>query len=147
MGNLTFERITQENLPELQSWFSDEVLDGFISKPDQAWMDYVTTTANVAAWLVSSGEQTIGQVQIDFVGQIGYMSYYVNPAMRNQGYGKLILTAVPTLQEVAGCKKLAGSVDEGNWASRKCLEASGFQNVGPDPEEPGMLCYERLLAG
>lgn len=146
MHPLTFKKITQTEFAVLQAWFHDEELRLRVNGPTtQEWFDYVSETSNVYVWMISELDRHVGVVQVDIVEDIGYLSFFVNPALRNQGYGKKILQTVDALPELTSCKKLTGGIEEDNIASRRCVEACGYRNLGPDPDEDGMLLYEHEL--
>lgn len=52
-----------------------------------------------------------------------------------------MISALPRLPELRFVELFEARIEPENMASRKCLEAAGFQPRSPEPDFEGMLYY------
>jgi RimJ/RimL family protein N-acetyltransferase len=142
MAHLVFTLLDEAGFALLRTWFSDLELRRRFEYPTRLWFDYVCNEPNVHAWLIQDGDLTVGQLQLDIeAGQMGYIGFYVNPELRNQGYGKRILDAFLARPEANQLGKIVATAEVDNAASHRCLQAAGFIQYGNEPDEEGFLSF------
>jgi RimJ/RimL family protein N-acetyltransferase len=142
MAELTFRLLDESGVRLYQTWFEDVELSRRIEAPTPQWVDYVTSTPGIYAWIVYDGDSAVGQVALDTDSDLkGYFSLVVKPALRNQGYGKRILRAFLQQPEVTQLKELEATIEPDNGAALRCCQHVGFVQVGSAPDEEGFLRF------
>jgi RimJ/RimL family protein N-acetyltransferase len=69
------------------------------------------------------------------------ISYVVNPAVRQRGYGTAIIRELLIHPELAHIKLFAAGIDSGNVASIRCARAAGFTPLSSEPDWEGVVYY------
>lgn len=142
MTNLTFIPLDEAGFVMLRTWFSDLELQRRFEYPTRLWFDYVCNEPNVYAWLIQDGDVPIGQFQLDIgTERMGHVGFYVNPELRNQGYGKRILNAFLHRPEVSSLNKIVAEAEVDNVASHRCLQVAGFIQERSEPDEDGFVSF------
>ena len=96
---------------------------------------------------VAKADQTpigFADVEFDPLVRTAFFTYYIAPGWRGQGYSRPLLDAISSyLREQTDAKKLQGSVEPQNLASRRALTAAGFKPTTVDSD--GLTTYELRL--
>lgn len=142
MTNLAFTPLDEAGFIMLRSWFSDPELRRRFEYPTRIWFDYVCNEPNVYGWLIQDGNFVVGHLQLDInTEQTGYIGFYVNPKLRNKGYGKRILDAFLERPEVSSLNKIVAEAEVNNVASHRCLQSAGFIQEVNEPNREGFLSF------
>ncbi|GCE09723.1 GNAT family N-acetyltransferase [Dictyobacter aurantiacus] len=139
MPDLIFSPLDAEEYSRYQDWFHDPELSRRINYPDTVWFNYITTSPHVYTWMIYADVGPLGVIQFEKDHGRACFSIAVNPRLRGQGYGKLMMRAFlnrPEVQEVA-C--LHAGVEYDNQPSMRCLQAVGFTMLNPVPDEHGFI--------
>lgn len=134
----------QADLPTLQDWFGDAELSRRLSGmlPLQKYFSYVQSEPNYYAWMALEGAVSVGaaflQVEPDDPQSFTFL---VNPSLRSQGYGRLIVQGLMARPEVAEVKEWRVGIEADNLASQRCLASVGFVLDDPTEDEDGFLQY------
>ena len=67
----------------------------------------------------------------------------IRPGFRRQGYGRGILQALCCRPEARRAKELIAPVERDHEAAVRCVQAAGFANTGPDPDDSEFLRFVR----
>jgi RimJ/RimL family protein N-acetyltransferase len=139
---LQFTPLDEAGLRTIRAWFDDAELCARLERPTRVWFVYVTREPNVHAWLVHEGNLPVGHLQLD-IGSNGVVTvgFFVNPALRGQGYGKRILRALLVRPEVAPLSRIEATAEADNLASQRCLQAISFVQEGAEPDEEGFFHF------
>lgn len=76
---------------------------------------------------------------------VNISDYFVLPAQRGKGIGKLLLEAVEQRARELGCCRLTLEVQENNHHARQMYEAAGFAQAVHVPEAGGALYLAKAL--
>jgi len=76
---------------------------------------------------------------------INISDYYVLPAHRGTGIGRLLLQAIERRARQLGCCRLTLEVQENNWRARRVYGAAGFAQAVYVPEAGGSLFLSKHL--
>jgi GNAT superfamily N-acetyltransferase len=76
---------------------------------------------------------------------VNISDYFVAPAKRGAGVGRLLLEAVERHGRELGCCKLTLEVQENNARARRVYAAAGFSQAVYVPEAGGSLCMVKRL--
>jgi RimJ/RimL family protein N-acetyltransferase len=96
-------------------------------------------------YTVWAGERPVRAVITDSVEiATGAIAFVIAPQLRRQGLGRAVVRALMRRPELRFVELFEAGVDPENVASRRCLEAAGFQLRAADPDAEGMVYY---LAG
>lgn len=71
----------------------------------------------------------------------GGIAYVVAPALRRQGYGSAMITALLTVPELAHIELFAAGIEPANAASVGCLLKAGFRPLDAKPDWEGIVYY------
>jgi RimJ/RimL family protein N-acetyltransferase len=76
----------------------------------------------------------------------GNLAYVVDPAVRRQGYGTAMISALLRIPSLAHIELFAAGVEPDNVGSVECLRAAGFEALDSQPDWEGIVYYvkERL---
>ncbi len=100
---------------------------------------------------IYGGEGPDGPVVLDTIEAItGAIAFTIDPTRRRQGLGTRMIRALIGHADLAAVELFEAGVEPHNTASRRCLEAAGFQLRSVEPDFEGMLYYHarrRDLAG
>lgn len=142
MSELTFRVLDESELRLLHTWFQDAELRRRIQPPTLQWFSYVSHTPGCYAWMVYEGNIALGQLQMDtYADNTGSAALAVNPKLRNQGYGKMILRAFLKRPEVARLNQLEVTIEPDNFASLRCFQQAGFIQASSEPDQEGFLHF------
>lgn len=132
---MELRRATMDDAEVLLKWRNDEktragsFTQNIISLDShKRWLKSKLDDSNCHLFILTEGNELLGNVRLDVTGEngeVGEISYVINPDHRGKGYGKEILR---TLEDVvpSGVKALAGFVKTDNVASQRCFEANGY---------------------
>jgi ankyrin repeat protein/RimJ/RimL family protein N-acetyltransferase/ketosteroid isomerase-like protein len=73
----------------------------------------------------------------------GAIAFVIDPQQRGRGMGHAMVAALLELEELGFVDLFEAGVEPGNTASRRCLEAAGFQLAAEQHDFEGMLYYRR----
>lgn len=76
----------------------------------------------------------------------GSIAFVVDPALRRQGLGRAMITALTHQPEQDFVEVFEAGVEPENTASRGCLQAAGFRPRSTEPDIEGMLYYRSWRA-
>jgi RimJ/RimL family protein N-acetyltransferase len=93
---------------------------------------------------VYGGEGPDGPVVTDAVEAVtGAFAFVVDPAARRHGYGRAMISALVGHSDLRPVELFEAGVEPDNTASRRCLQAAGFELRTTQPDFEGMLYYQR----
>ena len=71
----------------------------------------------------------------------GSIAFVIDPALRGRGLGRAMIATLTVRPELRLVELFEAGVEPQNIASRRCLEAAGFQLRSVEPDFEGMLYY------
>lgn len=134
----------QSDLPTLQTWFEDAELRRRLGGmlPLQKYFDYVQSEADYFAWMALEGDTPVGAAFIQVEpGEPQSFAFLVNPGLRSQGYGRLIVQQLMARPEAALVEVWKVGIEPDNLASQRCLASVGFGLENRAEDEEGFLQY------
>ncbi|HTW83434.1 MAG TPA: GNAT family N-acetyltransferase [Candidatus Sulfotelmatobacter sp.] len=155
---LRCERFTDEHVPELAILDTDERVQATIFGHTFALEETRARVARrVETWNVHGcGDYVVRLPSGEFVGCAGVfpaaaepgavnVGYALRPEYWGRGYASELCAAVAQAVAASRPTAIRAVVLESNLASRRVLEKSGFQLVGPNPDDPETLLYRYPL--
>jgi RimJ/RimL family protein N-acetyltransferase len=142
---LHFIRFELAHMPLYAAWTGEGDGLRWLGAPTQEWLDYVLTTRNSLTWMVLDGARPVGHVQVDLLEDDpsqAQVSLVIAPDARRRGYARRILAALPGVPAHDHIERYYGFVHHDNAASRAMLDACGWRQLSPAPDDQGMLEYE-----
>ncbi len=132
---MELRRATMDDAEVILKWRNDErtragsfTQDIISLDSHKKWMKSKLEDSNCYLFILAEGDELLGNVRLDLTGEngeVGEISYVINPDHRGKGYGKEILRVLETA--VPSCvRALAGFVKTDNVASQRCFEANGY---------------------
>ena len=71
----------------------------------------------------------------------GAIAFVIAPGLRGRGLGRAMIAAMIARSELRDVELFEAGVEPQNTASRRCLEAAGFEQGSARPDVEGMLYY------
>lgn len=100
---------------------------------------------------IYGGEGPAGPIVLDTIDQVtGAIAFTIDPTHRREGLGTRMIRALIGHADLASVELFEAGVERENIASRRCLQAAGFELRSVEPDVEGMLYYcarRRDLAG
>jgi RimJ/RimL family protein N-acetyltransferase len=91
---------------------------------------------------VYGGEGSDGPIILETIEAVtGSIAFVVDPAVRGRGLGRAMIAAMLARAELRDVELFEAGVEPQNAASRRCLEAAGFELRSPEPDFEGILYY------
>ena len=91
---------------------------------------------------VYGGEGPDGPIILDTIeAGTGSITFVIDPGRRGRGLGRAMIAAMLARSELRDAELFEAGVDPRNAASRRCLEAAGFELRSERPDVEGMLYY------
>jgi RimJ/RimL family protein N-acetyltransferase len=91
---------------------------------------------------VYGGEGPNGPIILETIQAVtGSIAFVIDPQMRGRGLGRAMISAMLARSEPRDVELFEAGVEPQNTASRRCLEATGFEPRSPEPDFEGMLYY------
>jgi len=88
------------------------------------------------------GEGPDGPIILETIEAVtGSIAFVTNPALRGRGLGRAMIAAMLARAELRDVELFEAGVEPQNTASRRCLEAAGFELASERPDFEGMLYY------
>ena len=119
-----------------------EDASGFLSWAHNGWQ----AQTHFVFLLIDSEELVVGALDIKSVdrkiAEVGYWCSEPHRGLISNALGSML-----SLAREAGFSTFFAKVRQDNRASQMVLENNSFTQVGPCPDHPGMLRYERLPVG
>lgn len=134
----------QSDLPTLEAWFKDQELRQRLGGmlPLQDYFDYVQGESNYFAWIAQDGDVPVGAAFIQIEpGEPQSCAFLVNPVLRSQGYGRLILQQLMAQPEAGAVKQWKVGIEADNIPSQRCVTAVGFVPENGIEDEEGFVQY------
>jgi len=78
---------------------------------------------------------------------VNISDYFVAPAHRGAGIGRLLLAAIEQRAREIGCCRVTLEVQENNHRAKRVYAAAGFNQAVYVPEAGGALCLSKPLPG
>jgi len=139
---MEFIPLDEASYRTLLSWFDDPLLRRWYGPPTDTWLHYVHNEPGVYVWMVHENQTPIGHIQMDIHEDgVGYIGFIINPGLRNQGYGRRMISEFLGLPEISRTSRVIAEVEVENYASINCLLAVGFIVENPQPNEQGFISY------
>ena len=147
---LAFERENRAYFAASISDRSDAFFDQFGARFDDLLAEQASGTRAFYVLVEPNGE-VVGRFNLyDIAGGAATIGYRVAARVAGRGVATVAVTALCELATGLGIRVLTAAVANGNIASRRVLEKSGFAPIGPaDPSELGGkqgIRYRRHLA-
>ncbi len=91
---------------------------------------------------VYGGEGPDGPIIVETIDAVtGAIAFVIAPELRGRGLGRAMIAAMVARSELRDAELFEAGVEPQNTASRRCLEASGFELGSERPDFEGMLYY------
>jgi RimJ/RimL family protein N-acetyltransferase len=90
----------------------------------------------------------IGQARLEFAGQgRAEISYWLGRAHWGRGFGRDLVRAYTAFvaTEVGDIHTLFARIHRNNTASRRVVERAGYKYDGPDPQDPALDLFSRVV--
>lgn len=135
---MEFIELNHEELKILDEWFKDEELMNRLggTLPLKDWFGYVQKNPDYYTWMAYSKSIPVGQINLevspDHSASIGIMT---NPALRNKGYGKMMLNTLLQRPEISTVEVIEVGIEQDNIASIHCFKQVGFIEEGIDEDD------------
>lgn len=166
---MTFRKLSQTNIKEIQTFFSDELTQKFVG--DENWINSALERPSIAigknfkfakvldrfGLVVYDNQQAIGYVEMELYdrrlrdhendlyekdGKTANFVYVIDPNQRGKGYGgKLIENLINKFQDI---KIWIASTDFGNDVSEYILKKAGFILDNEDTDGTKNWVYIRV---
>jgi RimJ/RimL family protein N-acetyltransferase len=92
--------------------------------------------------IVYGGEGPDGPIILETIDAVtGAIAFVIAPELRGRGLGRAMIAALVAQSELRHVELFEAGVDPQNIASRRCLEAAGFELGSERPDVEGMLYY------
>ena len=117
--------------------FSNNIID---MESHTKWFNRKLSETNCYLYILMDGEECVGQIRVDKVGDVGEISYLIAPDKRGKGYGKQILKLVEQSVD-ENIKVMVGFVKIDNQPSRRCFIANNYSEF----IEIDIVCYIKAL--
>jgi RimJ/RimL family protein N-acetyltransferase len=136
---IKISRVSGNSLERVLNIFSDDTSNQ-VSKPDAAWIKYVSTSPNVLVFIVSDETEDYGVVQFDIEEDCAYVSVFIAEHRRGRGLFSPTLSGCIKLLSTSVTKVVA-NIEKHNVVSIKAFSQFGF--VGsPTPNGDDMVVLE-----
>ena len=138
-----FEEIKKEDGDILASWLEQESINKWMGGIKD-WHKYFDAVKSPDYFLfkVSLDGKIIGEIGLEIIDEVGYVSFMINPDEHNKGHGKKILKLfLENISRLIGkkIKYIEAGIDADNIASKRCFESCGFELKEID--EDGFMDY------
>ena len=91
---------------------------------------------------VYGGEGPDGPIIVETIDAVtGAIAFVIAPELRGRGLGQAMIAAMLARSELRDAELFEAGVEPRNTASRRCLEAAGFELGSERPDFEGMLYY------
>jgi RimJ/RimL family protein N-acetyltransferase len=91
---------------------------------------------------VYGGEGPDGPIILETIDAVtGAIAFVIAPELRGRGLGRAMIAAMLARPELRDVELFEAGVEPRNTASRRCLEAAGFELGSEGPDVEGMLYY------
>ena len=92
------------------------------------WFDHKLSSVDCRIWILQGNGSSVGQVRYDRDGETVELTYSIAEIFRGRGLGTVLLQkSVPLACLELGTAKLIAFVKQGNLASIRTLNRSGFE--------------------
>lgn len=143
---LSFRPFCRDDLAAYAAWFDDAEVARRISFPDPEWIAYVMDPTSVAHAVVAvraPDDAPLAMLQYDEEAGGINLLITLDPALRSQGFGMLVLAAF--IEHVGGrYTHIDGYIEDNNFASIACVERCGFIRQAEEAGD-GFMFYRKLL--
>lgn len=118
--------------------FSNSIID---IESHIEWFNRKLAEPDCYMYILMDGEECVGQIRVDKVGDVGEISYIIAPDKRKMGYGKKILKLIEESAD-ENIKVLTGFVKIDNQPSRRCFT---YNNYSEFIAIDNIVCYIKAL--
>ncbi|SHF22488.1 Protein N-acetyltransferase, RimJ/RimL family [Seinonella peptonophila] len=144
---LTFRKFEESDLDFLKNWFEDvelkKRLGGMLSLDE--WYFRVIKIPNQKHIMFLNDGRPVGKVCIEeYENKTASISLFVNPQLRNQGFGSNILTYILSHPIVGHLESITAYIEPDNPASYFCFKKVGFVDQGVINEDGMRLLSYKL---
>ncbi|MBM4047540.1 MAG: GNAT family N-acetyltransferase [Planctomycetes bacterium] len=141
---LSFRPIVESDIALVEEWLQDAEskrrLGGMI--PFRPCFEYQQSKPGYHKWIVYHADTPVAltgfEIQEDGSAAVVLL---VSPRRRGRGYGSCVLKALASVPEAQKVTTFVGLVEADHEVAIRCLEAAGYTEEGPDPEDPGFTRY------
>jgi RimJ/RimL family protein N-acetyltransferase len=134
MENFTFKRVTNNDLEEVLSLYSDSSKE-WVDLPTENWLGHVTNKPGNKAYLIVFASKTIGYIQTERIASSSAsISVYLTGSVRGKGYFGSIIKIFLDLAENKDLEFYA-YIEPKNQISLKAFQSAGFsikENLNDD---------------
>lgn len=136
--NLFLRPVKANDMLLLFQWANDETVrknafhtNKITIEEHSKWFMNLLQDDNQRQYLLISDEEPVGQIRISIKGDLGIISYSVDPQKRGLGYGKAMIGILrqQVHKELPHIKTLVAKVKPSNMASICCFKNCGFNEV------------------
>lgn len=126
---------------QVTEWLrNDPVGKRFIDYQDgKRWYNLVQSSKNRWGFMVCDREEKIGFVDLEKIGDVGWIAFYICPQRRGQGLGSRLLKDLLAHLKDWPLQSVQAAVELENTVSIRTLKTSGFTKVGKDQD--GLLLF------
>lgn len=142
---LRFTAIKRSDCKLISQWLEDDdigrrFVDSYRNGLD--WIELIKANPeNRWGFIVYEGGESIGFVDLEKDGELGWITFYVNSHNRGRGLGAQVLTDLIKFLADWPVKTIAAAVEAENASSIRSLERSGFKQNGVDKD--GLLIFKK----
>lgn len=98
---MQLRKVTTQDIDILYQWANDVEVrrNAFSTDPIEysshvKWFESKLNSSNCEMYILVKDNTPIGQIRLDYCGNLAYIDYSIQKDFRNQGYGSLILNLV-----------------------------------------------------
>lgn len=142
--SLAFREPSQDDCETINAWFIDPELSRRLNSyvPFIDWIRLTKKLTGRSGYVCCEGARLIGVFDLErYPDQTASFAYFIDPALRGQGYGRDMLRAFLSSPLMAGIVSLSGGCETDNEASIRCLVACGFLPSSNTPDADGFVNY------
>lgn len=152
MNKLSFRKVSMADCNLLFEWINDSECrqnsfhqESIPYKEHLKWFCKCISSSDINIFILLDDDIPVGQIRVEKVADIGYISYSVDKAYRGKGYGKVLLQSVEKamLNIDETCISLVGKVKINNIASQRVFQDLGYIC---SKDEQGFV-YQKTLVG
>jgi RimJ/RimL family protein N-acetyltransferase len=141
--------LDEAGLCTLEAWFQDAELCSRLGGmfPLRRWNELARAEPGHLTWMAYEQDAAVGLVDLEASPHgAAWVTFLVNPGLRERGYGARILRAMLSRPELSGLRQIKAIVDRTNVASLRCFWSVGFVVEWLEPDEEGFVILAYPLA-
>jgi RimJ/RimL family protein N-acetyltransferase len=142
LSEIVFAPLDESSLTTLERWFEDKELRRRLGGmlPLFAWFERLHNQPARIAWMAYHLGEPVGLVELEIgPDRTAWLTFLVNPLLRDRGYGHRILGAALSRPELTSLNRIRAVIQADNVASLRCFYSVGFGAEWSEPDEEGFV--------